>query len=312
MSSMILRAILVVSIGLAACSTKPDASSAPAKAAASAVTASPRPSFGKRRLLLAQGKAAFVNGDWDACARQFEAAQAWLEAARCIAHTRDLDRAFEDLQRGLAEIGPGKAVAIGALRDDPDLKALVRDPRWLAVVGDAETQRAAYQSHQNAELAQLARSAEPAELPPAPPRMPDAADAKLFAERVARVAEILDGHGATTADDYFHAALVYYRADTEDDAGRAHELALAGIEHAPDSDELKWLAAASEDRQLKHESKPQKFGTQLVMRGAHYTLWNVDPAISDAERDRWSVASLAEAIANAESPGGNGETVGPL
>jgi len=32
-------------------------------------------------------------------------------------------------------------------------------------------------------------------------------------------------------------------------------------------------------------------------------LWNVDPGVSDAERERWSVPSLAEAIAGeAQTP----------
>lgn len=309
-----LRAITVAGLwATVACSTKPDngAANAPAAAARSSTASTPRPSYAKRRATIAQAKAAFAGGEWDTCARQFELAQSWLDAARCAAHTRDLDRAFDDLSRGMTELGPGRAIAIGPLRDDPDLKALVREPRWLAVVGDAETQRTEYQSHQNAELAQLARGSEPAEQPPSAPRISDPADAKLFAARLPRVAELLEAKAATTADDLFHAALIYYRSDTEADAGRAHELAIAGLERAPDSDELKWLAAAAEDRQLRHDSKPQKYGTQIVTRGAHYTLWNIDPGISDAERDRWSVVSLAEAIANAESAG-NPDALGPL
>src|SRR5262249_29469492 len=115
--------------------------------------------------------------------------------------------------------------------------------------------------------------------------------------RLPRVAEILSAGGAKLADDYLHAATVYYRADTAADAARAHELALTALERDPDSDEAKWLAAAAEDRQLKHEGKPQKYGTQCVMAGGRRDLWNVDPSVSDAERAKWSVPSLAEAIA---------------
>ncbi|HEY0189667.1 MAG TPA: hypothetical protein VGC42_01000 [Kofleriaceae bacterium] len=303
MKSMnMLRVAMVVGLMSAsvACSKQSDRSAPATRTAVTAATPT-RPTFARRRAAIAQGKAALASGDWETCARHFELAQAWIDAARCATHTADLGRAFEDLSRGLTDLGPGKAAAVGPLRDDPDLKPLVREPRWLAVLGEAETQRTAYQGHQNAELAQLARGAEPAEEPPVAPRLPDPADAKLFAARVPRVAALLEASGAQTADDYFHAALVYYRADNPTDASRAHELALAGLERAQDSDELKWLAAAAEDRQLELESKPQKFGTQLVRRGAHYALWNVDPALSDAERDKWSVASLAESIANAEA-----------
>ncbi|MBC7978469.1 MAG: hypothetical protein H7138_26080 [Myxococcales bacterium] len=76
------------------------------------------------------------------------------------------------------------------------------------------------------------------------------------------------------------------------------------LEREPDSDEARWLAAAAEDRKLKHEGKPQKHGTQFALVGGRRVLWNIDPAITDAERERWSVPSLAEAIAgDAETPG---------
>lgn len=257
----------------------------------------PRPGFATRRALIAQGKAAFASGDWETCAKLYEAAHSWTEAARCVAHTRDTERGLEDMQRALARGWR----ELDKLCSDPDLAPFQRDPRWQAMVADATTTLSAYRSRVNRELEQLARTDDaPGQLPAHP------ADASAFAARRARVAEILAAGGATLPEDYMHAATIYYRADTAADAARAHELALTAVERDPDSDEAKWLAAAAEDRRLKHEGKPQKYGTQFVTSGGKRALWNVDPSVNDAERARWSVPSLAEAIA------GDAETTAAL
>jgi hypothetical protein len=184
------------------------------------------------------------------------------------------------------------------LRADPDLAALQREPRWQVIFADATARHAAYRGSVNSELERLARAEDTADPPKRQPT-----DARLFGARRARVAAIVAAGGATVADDYLHAAMVYYRADTAPDAARAHELALSALERDPENDEVKWLAAASEDRRLKHNGKPQKYGTQFVVRAGKRVLWNIDPSVSDAERERWSVPSLAEAIA------GDAETV---
>jgi len=292
--------VLAVLLVAAACS-KPDAappspSSAVAPAALSS-TPTPRPGFAKRRALIAQGTAAAASGDWDSCGRLYEQAHAWIDAARCVVHTRDRARALDDVQRGLA-----RAREPEALQVDAELAVLHNEPRWRALISEATAQRAAYRAAVNPELEQLVR--------------PDPAgtEAYVFASRRDRVAEILAAGGASVADDYVHAAAVYYRADTAEDAARAHELALLAVERDPDSDEARWLAAAAADRQLKHEGKPQKYGTQFIITGGKRVLWNTDPATSDAERARWSVPSLAEAIAgDAESaePGPVRRDAGP-
>lgn len=287
-------AVLVVALIAAAACSKPDPTAQPppasaAKAPAVSVPASPRPGFAKRRALLAQARTAAANGDWETCGRLFEAAHAWGEAARCIVHTRDRGRAIVDLQHAIA----GGSHDFDKLQDDPELAPLQREPRWRALVADANARQTAYRDSINPELEQLVR-ADPA-----------GTEAYVFSSRRGRVREILDAGGAHVADDFLHAAAIYYGADTADDSARAHELALIALERDPDSDEARWLAAASEDRRLKHEGKPQKYGTQFVSSGGKRVLWNVDPAVSDAERARWSVPSLAEAIA------GDAEAAGP-
>ncbi len=291
--------VLFLAIFLAACSGNGNDAAGKALAATSKppTVVPPRPGFAKRRALIAEGKVAFASGDWDTCAKQFEAAQNWADAARCVAHTRDIGRGLEDMQRAFAR----NLSDLDKLCSDPDLAPLQRDPRWQAILADATTKLAAYRGSLNLELEQLARAEGPPGQPPAHP-----ADAHVFATRLPRVAEILAAGGATIADDYLHAATVYYRADTAADAARAHELALTALDRDPDSDEAKWLAAASEDRRLKHEGNPQKYGTQFVTSDGKRDLWNVDPSVSDAERAKWSVPSLAEAIA------GDAETAAAL
>jgi hypothetical protein len=300
LNTMSVAPILLVAILLTACSSKEsDASKAPPGAVKPPSAMPPRPGFAKRRAFIAQGKAAFASGDWDTCAKQFEAAQSWSDAARCVAHTRDVERGLEDMQRALSRGWHD----LDKLCSDPDLAPLQRDPRWQTMIADAATRITAYRGRINLELEQLAESA-----PGQPPTQSPAhsGDARVFATRRARVAEILAEGGVTTLEDYLHAATVYYRADTAADAARARELALAALERDPDSDEAKWIAAAAEDRRLKHEGKPQKYGTQFVTSGGRHSLWNVDPSISDAERERWSVPSLAAAIA------GDAETAAAL
>ena len=291
--------VVLVAILLAACSSKPNdaAGKTPSSVIKPPSVSSPRPGFAKRRALIAQGKAAFATGDWDTCARNFEAAHSWSDAARCVAHTSDLERGLEDMQRALTRGWH----ELDKLCSDPDLAPLQRDPRWQALIADTTTRLAAYRDRINLELEQLAHAEDVPDQPPAHPP-----DAHVFAGRRARVAEILAFGGATLPEDYLHAATIYYRADTAADAARARELALTALERDPDSDEAKWIAAAAEDRRLKHEGKPQKYGTQFVTSGGKRDLWNVDPSVSDAERAKWSVPSLAEAIA------GDAETTAAL
>jgi hypothetical protein len=113
--------------------------------------------------------------------------------------------------------------------------------------------------------------------------------------REQRVNEILAAGGAKTSADYFHAAMVYQHGSTPAQAQRAHELALEAVALDSSNDTAKWLAAASEDRRLMYEKKPQKYGTQFTTSGAGWVLWEVDPTITDEERAQWNVPTLAEA-----------------
>lgn len=110
-----------------------------------------------------------------------------------------------------------------------------------------------------------------------------------------RVEELLTAGSIQTVEDYFHAAMVFQHGEQVDDYWKAHELALKAAEMGHGSG--RWLAAASYDRWLMRQGKPQKYGTQYTKQNdsSLYTLYEVDPATTDEERAAWNVPSLAEA-----------------
>lgn len=117
---------------------------------------------------------------------------------------------------------------------------------------------------------------------------------KRDAERRARVREIVDKGGATTSMDYYHAAMVYQHGTEVPEYDEAHRLAVKAVELDSENGKAKWLAAASKDRSLMWQGKPQLYGTQFKKVDGRWILWEVDPAITDEERAKWNVPPLAE------------------
>ncbi len=118
------------------------------------------------------------------------------------------------------------------------------------------------------------------------------------AQRRQRARAILDAHGATSADDYYHAALLFQHGDAPDEAWQAHLLAVRAAELGSPS--ARWLAAAAYDRWLMYQGKPQKYGTQYTSDGVRQRLWDVEASTTDAERAEWDVPPLAEQLRKAE------------
>jgi hypothetical protein len=105
-----------------------------------------------------------------------------------------------------------------------------------------------------------------------------------------RVEELIEGGALQDAKDYFHAALVYQHGEQLEDYWRAYDLARK-------ADALGFrtnLAACAYDRWLMNQGKPQRFGTQSRTINGRYTMWDVDPATTDAERAEWNTPTLAE------------------
>ena len=122
-------------------------------------------------------------------------------------------------------------------------------------------------------------------------------------ERRRRVMELVKIGELQSAEDYFHAAWIMNHGDTSEDAENAHLLARYSSElgYRP----ARWLAAASYDRWLMYQGKPQKYGTNYIYDGIKDRLWDVDPSTTDEERAAWDVPPLAEQLRKAEEANWN-------
>jgi hypothetical protein len=118
------------------------------------------------------------------------------------------------------------------------------------------------------------------------------------AARRERLESIIGSGGLKVPEDYYHAAWVLNHGESVEEIWQAHVLAKEavglGLRRA------RWLAAATYDRWLMYQGRPQKYGTQIVPDGKRQRVWDVEPATSDAERAEWGVPSLAEMQRRAE------------
>ena len=121
--------------------------------------------------------------------------------------------------------------------------------------------------------------------------------------RRTRVEELVDAGRVQGPDDHYHAAMIVQRGGTPEHSWRAHVLARTaadlGVEGASQWFLARGLAAATYDRWLVQQGKPQRYGTQYQAREGRWELYEVDPSISDDERASWGVPPLHESIARA-------------
>jgi hypothetical protein len=250
----------------------------------------PVPSRAERRALKSKGMAAYRQKDYPACGALLDQARDRYDAACCYAQAGNADAAFGQITRALDD-----GDRLDGMETDSDLTALHGDARWPRELARRDARTAEHRRTLNAELAQLHDD--------------DQADRRVGSwenidwakvtprdqARRKRVDEILAAGGARAADDYYNAAMVYQHGETGDEIQRAHDLAVKAVELDPGLDAAKWLAAASEDRKLMYEGKPQKWGTQYKKIDGTWVLWQVDPTITDDQRDQWNVQPLADA-----------------
>jgi hypothetical protein len=117
-------------------------------------------------------------------------------------------------------------------------------------------------------------------------------------QRRLRVAEIMAEDASNGPEDLYYAAWIFNHGDTPEEAWQGHTFAnqAAARGHGP----ARWLAAATYDRWLMYQGKPQKYGTQYVTDGRRHRLWDAEPTTTDAERAAWDVPPLAEQLRKAE------------
>lgn len=116
--------------------------------------------------------------------------------------------------------------------------------------------------------------------------------------RRARLAAIIESGGLCEAEDFYRAAWLLNHGETVDEIWRAHTLAMEAVRRG--SHGARWLAAATYDRWLMYQGRPQKYGTQIVPDGRRQRVWDVLPETTDAERARWDVPPMAEMKRRAE------------
>ncbi|HWT03492.1 MAG TPA: hypothetical protein VN256_24795 [Pyrinomonadaceae bacterium] len=117
-------------------------------------------------------------------------------------------------------------------------------------------------------------------------------------ERRKRLEGIIESGGLKEPEDYYHAAWILNHGESVEEIWQAHILAKKAAEFG--FRRARWLAAATYDRWLMYQGKPQKYGTQIVPDGKRQRVWDVESATTDDERAEWDVPSLAEMERRAE------------
>ena len=116
-------------------------------------------------------------------------------------------------------------------------------------------------------------------------------------QRQETVIEIMRAGGVVSANDFFHAAMVFQHSDAADDNALAYGLAVTAARIDPSNKMAKWLSAAAWDRALMRKNKPQWYGTQFVKNSdtGKWELYRVDEdAVTDEDRERTGVPPLAK------------------
>lgn len=118
--------------------------------------------------------------------------------------------------------------------------------------------------------------------------------AKNDSLRIVQVIQLLQSNKVQTAQDYYHAAMIFQHGDDSTTYKMAIKMMQKAI--AIDSTINKWLLAASIDRYLMSKNEPQIYGTQYIQyQNEPMQLYVIDTnKISDAERIAYGVKTLAE------------------
>jgi len=245
---------------------------------------------------------AYQDGEYAQCVNFYRAAidagashwNLFYNAACCYALDGQTDSAFTYLSRAIDQ-GYRET---DWLKADSDFKSLHADPRWGGIVARVETAQSAYLNSINIELYQIYQ----ADQADRQSDLIDWSEVNLRdTQRRLRVQTMLDSGLVATADDYFHAAMVFQHGNDSSDYSLAHKLATTAVELDATHGTAKWLLAATKDRYLQSIGKPQWYGTQSRMIDGRWTIEPIDTtAVTDQDRRRLGVPSLAEARKRAE------------
>lgn len=259
----------------------------------------------RTRELRARANAAYDQKSYPGCAALFaEAARSDARradedhygAACCFALAGEPDRAFAALDAAVA----AGFRNVGNLEADADFASLRADARWAAATGKVKAARDRAVSDANPELLRMFEEDQAARRV-GWEKIDWSVVAKVDADHRRRVRDILAAGGARVSLDYYHAAMVFQHGEAVDDFRQAYELALKAVELDPKNGAARWLAAAAKDRELMNLGKPQRYATQYRKVAGKWVLYEVDPSVTDDERDEWNVPPLAEARKRADT-----------
>lgn len=257
-------------------------------ATTTSATSAGKPSRLEQQRLSAEAQAQYDAKDFAKCGPTFVKTDEHYNAACCFALSGSIDDAFAQLS---LEAKRGRA-PFAQYEQDTDFATLRSDARWAELTKRIDAGITARNATLNTELRTLF---EQDQADRSDPKADWTLVEKRDKEREARVDAILTAGGAKVADDYFHAAMVFQHGGTAEYAQRARDLSLQGVKLDPEHKGARWLAAASLDRKLMYEKKPQKYGTQFSREGTGpWTLWECDPKTTDEERAEWGVPTLDE------------------
>lgn len=120
--------------------------------------------------------------------------------------------------------------------------------------------------------------------------------AKRDSGRKLQVMKLFSENKLSTAKDFHHASLIMQHGETADDYKLAHQFAEKAVTLGDET--ARWLYAATYDRWLLSTGKPQRYGTQIIQRddGEYAVAGDLDPNVTDAEREKWHVPPLSQAV----------------
>jgi tetratricopeptide (TPR) repeat protein len=215
----------------------------------------------------------------------------YFSAACCLASIGEREQAMTALTRA-ADLAYHDVDELGS---QPRLDSLRGDPRFRTIADRVASARKAWLQTVHAELYEMYQRDQNDRTRKSPTAEEWVEISRRDAAHRERVKQLLASGVLKLAPDYYHAAMIFQHGESPNDFRTAHELAQKAVELDPFDRTAKWMAAASKDRELMNLGQPQRYGTQFKKVDGRWTLYNVDPSVTDAERAKWNVPPLAVA-----------------
>jgi len=117
-------------------------------------------------------------------------------------------------------------------------------------------------------------------------------------KRLQQVYWFINSNRELSPKDKYFAAMILQHADKPEDYQQANRLAKEAMEDGYNP--AKWLYAATLDRYLLSQKKPQLFGTQFEKKGGKWQLSKYEPLTTDKQRKKYGVPPIKEQLKTAQ------------